>query len=197
MKRGTCEAERSVDRGGARPCIGYSCRRVTLALLAACCALPASAAATSGATIPRFIEVAAAAGVSHTYGGGWTYFVGGGVATLDCDHDGDTDLFFAGGADPSALFRNESTGRLAFSPVDSPSVQIDSVTGAYPLDLDADGLMDLAVLRAGENMLLRGRGNCAFEDRQCRIRIRRRQRLDDRVQRHLGRQEPAADARLR
>ena len=42
-------------------------------------------------------------------------------------------------------------------------MQINAVTGAYPLDIDADGLMDLAVLRAGENLLLRGRGDCAFE----------------------------------
>ena len=126
-------------------------------------ALPEPAVATAGATAPRFIEVAAAAGVSHTYRGGWTYFVGGGVATFDCDHDGDSDLFLAGGADPSALFRNESTGRLAFTAVESSSARIDGVTGAYPLDFDADGVMDLAVLRAGENVLLRGRGDCTFE----------------------------------
>ena len=133
------------------------------ALLAVGYALPAPAAATADATAPRFVEVAAAAGVSHTYGGGWTYFVGGGVAAFDCDHDGDSDLFLAGGAAPSAFFRNESAGRLAFTAVDSLSVQIDAVTGAYPLDFDADGVMDLAVLRAGENVLLRGRGDCAFE----------------------------------
>ena len=107
--------------------------------------------------------MAAAAGVSHIYGGDWTYFVGGGVAAFDCDHDGDSDLFLAGGADPSALFRNESAGRLAFTAVESSSAKMDAVTGAYPLDFDADGVMDLAVLRAGENVLLRGRGDCAFE----------------------------------
>ena len=120
-------------------------------------------AATTEAGAPRFIEVAAEAGVSHVYTGDWVHFVGGGVATFDCDHDGDSDLFFAGGANPSALFRNESTGTLAFKEVDAPSVQIEAVTGAYPLDIDADGLMDLVVLRAGENLLLRGRGDCAFE----------------------------------
>ena len=106
--------------------------------------------------------MAAAAGVSHTYTGDWTYFVGGGVATFDCDADGDADLFVAGGADPSALFRNETSGSLAFEPVDSPTVQIDAVTGAYPLDIDADGVMDIVVLRAGENLLLQGLGDCAF-----------------------------------
>ena len=122
---------------------------------------PASATTEAGAL--RFVEVAAEAGVLHAYTGDWTHFVGGGVATFDCDHDGDSDLFFAGGANPSALFRNETSSALAFKEVEAPSAQINAVTGAYPLDIDADGLMDLAILRAGENLLLRGRGDCAFE----------------------------------
>ena len=37
------------------------------------------------------------------------------------------------------------------------------MTGAYPLDVDGDGLVDLAVLRVGEIVLLRGLGDCRFE----------------------------------
>jgi hypothetical protein len=37
------------------------------------------------------------------------------------------------------------------------------VTGAYPLDVDGDGHLDLAVLRLGENVVLRGLGGCRFE----------------------------------
>jgi hypothetical protein len=37
------------------------------------------------------------------------------------------------------------------------------VTGAYPLDVDGDGNVDLAVLRIGGNELLRGLGGCRFE----------------------------------
>ena len=37
------------------------------------------------------------------------------------------------------------------------------MTGAYPLDIDGDGTVDLAVLRIGENVLLRGLGGCRFE----------------------------------
>ena len=85
------------------------------------------------------------------------------MATFDGDANGDSDLFVAGGADPSAPFRNETSGSLAIEPVDSPAVQIDAVTGAYPLDIDADGKMDLVVLRAGENLLLHGLGDCAFK----------------------------------
>ena len=35
--------------------------------------------------------------------------------------------------------------------------------GAYPLDIDSDGVADLAILRHGENVLLRGLGECRFE----------------------------------
>jgi hypothetical protein len=38
-----------------------------------------------------------------------------------------------------------------------------SVVGAYPVDIDGDGHIDLAVLRYGENVLLRGLGDCRFE----------------------------------
>ena len=151
---------------GSGPCTPS--RRVLLPTLVAVLLVVGSAPATlafatTEATTPRFVEVAATSGVSHAYTGDWTYFVGGGVATFDCDHDGDSDLLFAGGADPSALFRNVTSGALAFKEVNAPSVQIDAVTGTYPLDIDADGVMDLVVLRIGENLLLRGRGNCAFE----------------------------------
>ena len=37
------------------------------------------------------------------------------------------------------------------------------MTGAYPLDIDNDDHADLAVLRFGEDVLLRGRGDCTFE----------------------------------
>jgi hypothetical protein len=47
--------------------------------------------------------------------------------------------------------------------VPSPVTDLDRVTGAYPLDVDGDGIGDLAVLRGGEDVLLRGTGGCAFE----------------------------------
>ena len=106
--------------------------------------------------------------LDHRYEGDAGYFVGGGVATFDCDGNGLPDLFLAGGEAPAALYRNTSPvgGELRFEPVSSAATGLMQVTGAYPLDVDSDGLTDLMVLRhgGGGNLLLRGRGDCAFED---------------------------------
>ena len=114
---------------------------------------------------PRFVDVAADAGLVHTYEGDARFFVGGGVAVLDCDDDGDPDVYLAGGAGPAALFRNETPpgGALRFGPAQDQATDLSDVTGAYPLDLDGDGATDLAVLRVGEDVLLRGLGDCRFE----------------------------------
>jgi enediyne biosynthesis protein E4 len=115
---------------------------------------------------PHFVDEAASAGVDHRYDGEFEYFVGGGVAVLDCDTDGRPDLYIAGGERPAALYRNRSPvgGALAFEPIAEAATDLDAVTGAYPLDIDADGHTDLAVLRHGVgNVLLRGLGDCRFE----------------------------------
>ncbi len=44
-----------------------------------------------------------------------------------------------------------------------PATDLADVNGAYPLDIDGDGQVDLAVLRVGESVLLRGLGDCRFE----------------------------------
>jgi hypothetical protein len=104
-------------------------------------------------------------GIDHRYEGAFQYFVGGGVAAFDCDDDGRSDLFFAGGAAPAALYRNASAvgGALRFTPLPSPVTDLTEVTGAYPLDVDSDGRTDLVVLRVGEDVVLRGLGDCRFE----------------------------------
>ena len=38
--------------------------------------------------VPLFVEEARSAGIEHRYEGEFEYFVGGGVAVLDCDADG-------------------------------------------------------------------------------------------------------------
>ena len=113
---------------------------------------------------PLFVEETANLPHPQVYAGGWEHFVGGGVAVFDCNGDARPDLFAAGGENPAALFVNRSKpgGSLAF---DSAAIDpVLAVTGAYPLDIDSDGKLDLAVLRAGPNRLLRGLGDCRFED---------------------------------
>jgi len=119
----------------------------------------------SAGEAPRFVEESGVAGVNHIYDGEFTFFVGGGVAVFDCDSDTRPDLFFAGGANPAAMYRNTSTlaGHLSFEQVAGLETDLDSVTGAYPIDIDGDGNIDLAVLRLGENVVLRGLGDCRFE----------------------------------
>jgi hypothetical protein len=114
---------------------------------------------------PRYVEEAAAAGIDHSYDGEWTFFVGGGVAAFDCNADEKLDLYLAGGSEPAALYRNDSPvgGRLQFVAVPSPVTDLTEVTGAYPLDIDGDARTDLVVLRLGENVVLRGLGDCRFE----------------------------------
>jgi hypothetical protein len=129
---------------------------------AACLAgmLAGSAAIAGG---PRFEDAAAALPVAHVYAGGWEHFVGGGVAAFDCNGDGLPELAAAGGENPARLFLNRSApGRIAFGSGDLPALT--GVTGLWPLDIDGDGVLDLAVLRVGPNVLLRGRADCRFED---------------------------------
>lgn len=103
------------------------------------------------------IEVA-----EHIYAGGWEHFVGGGVAVFDCDGDDLPELYAAGGSNPAQLFRNQSDDTLRFAPETPKPLSLAGVTGAYPLDIDSDGIMDLAILRVGEDVIMRGLGECAF-----------------------------------
>jgi hypothetical protein len=121
--------------------------------------------ALTAAGPPLFIDETAASGVSQRYDGPDTYQVGGGLAVFDCDGDRLPDLYLAGGEGAASLFRNRSLigGALKFERVASPITDQANVNGAYPIDLDGDGKVDLAVLRNGENVLLRGSGDCSFE----------------------------------
>lgn len=124
---------------------------------------PRAGAGTAGPA-PRFSDVTATSGLAHTYGGPFVYAVGGGVAVFDCDADRRPDLLLAGGQRPAALFRNDgSAGTIRFSRVAEPAVELGDVNGAYPLDIDSDGLADLVLLRKGENVVLRNLGGCRFE----------------------------------
>ncbi|MDQ2966233.1 MAG: VCBS repeat-containing protein, partial [Chloroflexota bacterium] len=125
---------------------------------------PGATTATVALGPPRYVDETTTAGVEHTYGGGDTSYIGGGVAVFDCNDDRLPDLYLAGGSKPAAVYRNISRpgAELGFTVVpDAASSR--RVMGAYPLDIDGDGQVDLAILRADGAELLRGVGDCRFE----------------------------------
>jgi enediyne biosynthesis protein E4 len=141
---------------------------VVIALVVASLVLWRSYGATkaSGGAAPHYVDESASSGINHSYTGQFEFFVGGGVATFDCNGDGRDELYVAGGTSPAALYINESPvgGALAFTPKASPVTDLTDVTGAYPIDIDSDGITDLVVLRRNGNHVLRGLGNCVFDD---------------------------------
>ena len=100
----------------------------------------------------------------HVYQGGWEHFVGGGIAAFDCDDDDLPELYAAGGSADAILLRNRSTpdGPILFMAETPEPLRLTGVIGAYPLDLDSDGWLDLAVLRVGPNLLMQGGPGCHF-----------------------------------
>ena len=152
-----CLAHKEIDHACA--CSWPLSRR---ALGIAAVARPAAAA--DAVAIPTFVEETASAGIDSAYAGEWQYMVGGGVATFDCNDDGFDDMLLAGGTSPAKFYRNRSTrgGALKFE-AETSGLELDKVTGAYPLDVDSDGVTDLVLLRVGENVVMRGTGGCRFE----------------------------------
>lgn len=113
---------------------------------------------------PRFADGSDAFPVAHVYAGGWEHFVGGGVAVFDCNGDALPDIVAAGGTEPARLFVNATPGPGA-DPAFAPGPGLPALTGAtgaYPIDIDSDGHTDLALLRVGANVLLKGDGACGF-----------------------------------
>ena len=141
-------------------------QRITLFMLAALNAsiFAHSAAAEGSPAIPEFVEVTVSAGIDSVYAGDWEYMVGGGVATFDCNDDGFPDMLLAGGEQPAKFYRNTSMAGSELSFEEQPSgLELAAVTGAYPVDIDSDGNTDIVLLRVGENVVMRGLGECRFE----------------------------------
>jgi enediyne biosynthesis protein E4 len=136
----------------ARPFVG-----VTSILLFACVGVGPSRADIA------FVDRSDQLPARQSYEGEWHHYVGGGVAVMDCNDDHLPDLYAVGGSAPSRLFVNASKagGDVVFR--QGEIADLTDVTGAYPLDVDGDWFVDLAVLRVGTNVLLRGLGECRFE----------------------------------
>src|SRR5271165_3472805 len=147
-------------------------RRAALCLAAlALITIPFVARAADGpqkplGDVPVMHEEAEAAGIHSVYDGPWEFFVGGGGAAFDCDGSGFPSVFLAGGKNPAKLYvnRSQAGGRLKFEerPIDVDPKLLTNVIGAYPIDIDGDGRMDLFVLRVGANLMLKGGPDCAF-----------------------------------
>jgi hypothetical protein len=140
-------------------------RAALLALVSTAWGIAAAACpAAAAGVVPTFVEDTAGAGIDSAYAGEWQYMVGGGVATFDCNDDGFDDMLLAGGTSPARFYRNRSArgGALKFE-AENSGLELDKVTGAYPLDVDSDGVTDLVLLRVGENVVMRGTGGCRFE----------------------------------
>lgn len=138
--------------------------RVLLAVLLLHGASPGWTAGPASPAIARFVEEGEAAGLQSRFEGEDEFMVGGGVAVLDCDDDGLPELYVTGGVNKAKFYRNRSTRGGALKLQEQRSgLELTNATGAYPLDIDGDGQMDLVVLRVGENQVFRGLGGCKFE----------------------------------
>jgi hypothetical protein len=124
--------------------------------------LSAAGSADAAPVVPRFVDETTHAGIDHACSGDWEFIVGGGAAAFDCDADGFPDLLLAGGAAPARFYRNASTvgGPLRFTEQKS-GLEAEDVTGAYPLDVNSDGTMDVILLRVGESLAMRGQAAAA------------------------------------
>ncbi len=167
----------------------YIARRL-LCLLAI---LASGSAAAGGAEPVPFDEVAAASGLDFMHFNGMSgelYFsevAGAGIGVLDCDGDGDLEIYLSQGAilgvgktlddalfPPPAgsppgdrLYRNETAGgRLKFRDVTKASGLEATVygMGVAAGDYDNDGAVDLYVTNFGDDQLWRGHGDCTFSD---------------------------------
>jgi hypothetical protein len=139
----------------------------------------------------QFCPRNASAGLTPTFDGEWEFvMVGGGTAVFDCSGDGLPDVFVPGGSYQrfrAIPERQRSAARWPFRKRRQPrGLRLDDGdSGAYPLDIDSDGVMDLVVLRVGENAADAGLGDCKFKD-ATRIGGFRRRCLVHRLCRDLG-----------
>ncbi len=114
--------------------------------------------------VPLFIEESERAGLQSRFDGEDEYLVGGGLATFDCDNDGLPEVYITAGVNRSKFYRNKTQRAGPVQLLEERSgLELTNATGAYPIDIDADGHADLVVLRVGEVQIFKGLGQCKFQ----------------------------------
>jgi hypothetical protein len=129
---------------------------------------------TTDRSLPRqdLFRESSGTGLTFTHSSGaagkflMTEIMGAGLAVLDYDNDGDTDVFFVQSVGPSLLFRNELIpgGSLRFSDVTARSgIDFDGYgMGAATGDYNNDGFTDLLVTGYDRRDLFRNKGDGTF-----------------------------------
>lgn len=96
----------------------------------------------------------------------WLDDFSSGVAALDCDGDGDIDLFFTNQGGPSRLYRNDGNAYFSLDEASGLELEGDHPAGTSVADIDNDGDPDLLVLNHLQpNRMLINDGSCHFVDR--------------------------------
>ena len=127
---------------------------------------------TGGAPAPGFHNVAASAGLVHSFPNGGDrskQFIiettGGGAAFLDYDNDGRPDIFLVSGpGGTNRLYHNEGNGRFVDVTGRMGLTQSGWGQGVCAADFDNDGYIDIFVTYWGANHLYRNLGGRRFED---------------------------------
>lgn len=170
-------SQRSGDRSGRHPSSGG---RPSVPAILACALIAASSgcsgeeAAAPASRAPWFVE-AASSGVDFIHDANiqgellLPEIMGGGVGLLDCDGDGDLDLYFInGGPDGaggrSALYLNDGAGSFTRATNGAGAMDTGYGMGLAVGDYDNDGDEDIYVTCVDGDRLLRGDGEGGFED---------------------------------
>ena len=131
-------------------------------LLLALLVLPAS-----GQLGPHFSDASEDYGVLFEhFDGAFAYQMGGGVAWLDMDVDGDEDLLVVSSDGRNALYENKGDG--SFENIAQTAglflTDVSNAIGVTVADYNQDGLPDIYMTNAGPNYLFRNNGDKTFTD---------------------------------
>ena len=126
----------------------------------------------------QLVDESVERGLEYTYLAGGTpshripEILGGGVALIDSDQDGDLDVYFvqSGSLDETrdthrnALFVNDGSGRFNIVDAGDASSNLGYGMGIAVGDFNNDSFPDLFVTQLGKNVLLRNEGDSQFRN---------------------------------